>query len=397
MAELCATYVHNWLKSRQEEMLALLERMVRINSHTANKAGVDAVGMVVAGVMADMGFGVERHPRDGVGDNLVALSPAARENRGKGVLFCGHMDTVFPNDGCFEGFRRQGDRVVGPGVADMKGGLVAGIYALRALDAAGLLADMPVAFVFNSDEETGSTESRDLISDLARESALAMVFECAGLSGETCTGRKGRTGYVLRALGRAGHSGNLDAPKASAVLELAHQIIALEALNDLPRGVTVNAGVVRGGLGPNTVAPEAEALVECRYPLAEDGEALREAILALAARPHVPGTRVDVDIRPGRPPMEQGAANRALFAHVARAGRELDLPVVEDYRGGVSDANYIALAGCPVVDGMGPCGARDHSPEEFMLVDSLAARAALAAVAVRRAWDAAGGGGALAV
>ena len=378
-------------------MLALLERIVRINSYTANKGGVDAVGAVLAEVMADMGFAVQVHPRTDVGDNLLCLSPAAAAApRGGGrILLCGHMDTVFPDDGCFDCFERVEaagrSRIVGPGVVDMKGGLVAGIYALRALEAHGLLADLPVAFVFNSDEETGSGQSRELIEDQARRSAFAMVFECAGLGGEACTGRKGKTTFKLRLAGRAGHAGNLDGPKASAVLELAHQIIALEALNAPERGVSVNAGLVHGGVGPNTVAPRAEAVVECRYPLVADGEALEAAVRALAAAPTVRGTAVEVEVVPGRPPMEQTEANRALLAVAARAGAELGVPVLDGFRGGVSDANFIAHAGCPVIDGMGPVGARDHSPEEFMDLSSLAERAAVAAVALRRAWD--GGGG----
>lgn len=380
------------LRGREPEMLALLERLVRINSYTANKAGTDAVADVLAGVMEEMGFSVARHARERVGDNLVALSPAAVADPSRPrVLFSGHMDTVFPDDGSFDCFRREdgreGGRVVGPGVVDMKGGLVTAIHALRALDKAGLLADLPLAFVFNSDEETGSRESRELIEEQARASVLAMVFECAGKGGAVCTGRKGKTTFMVRVSGRAGHAGNLDGPKASAVLELAHQITALEGLNDPGRGVSVNAGLVRGGVGPNIIPPSAEAVVECRYPLATDGEALREAVSALAAAPRVPGTSVDVEIVPGRPPMEQSAANRSLAALVAAAGADLGLSVGQDYRGGISDANYIARAGCPVVDGMGPEGGRDHSPEEFMEVRSLAERAALAAVSVRRAWD----------
>ena len=389
MPDIPAKRIGRWLAEREEEMLSLLERLVRINSHTANKPGVDAVADVLAGVVSDMGFIVRRHPRREAGDNLVAVSPAAAAQapEDRNILFCGHMDTVFPDDGSFDCFRREGDRIVGPGVVDMKGGLVAGIYALRVLDAVGLLGDLPVVFVFNSDEETGSHHSRELIEEQARSAVLAMVFECAGLDGETCTGRKGKTTFALRVTGKAGHAGNLSGPKASAVLELAHQIIALEALNDPGRGISVNAGLVSGGVGPNTVAPHAEAVVECRYPLADDGEALQRAVSELVAAPHVPGTEVEARVVPGRPPMEQTGANRRLLAVVEAAGKELGVPVVEDYRGGVSDANFIAHAGCPVIDGMGPVGARDHSSEEFMVTASLPARAALAAVAVRRAWD----------
>lgn len=382
--------IMNWLAKREDEMLALVERIVRINSYTANKAGTDAVGMVLIEVMQEMGFTVGVHPREDVGDNLVARNAAARDLAPgeKQLLFCGHMDTIFPDDGSFEGFRREGELAIGPGVVDMKGGLVVGIYALKALDHFGLLGDIPVTFVFNSDEETGSYQSRELIMAEAVNSAAAMVFECAGLGGETTTGRKGKTTFRLKVHGRSGHAGNLagQGEKPSAILEMAHQTVALEALNDAERDVSVNVGLVSGGIGPNTIAPLAEAVVECRYRHAEDAERLTAAVTALAQKPHVAGTTVEVEVVPGRPPMEQTEANRGLLEFVRRAGEELDIPVSEDFRGGVSDANYIAHAGCPVIDGLGPVGAGDHSPQEYMVLKSLVQRTALAAVAAHRAW-----------
>lgn len=385
-----AQSILRWTREREPEMLALLERLVRINSYTANKAGTDAVGAVLREVLTGMGFAVQVVPQAEVGDHLVARCPGARKlpPGQRQVLFCGHMDTVFPPGSGFEAFVNEGDRVTGPGVIDMKGGLVAGIYALAALDAHGLLDGMPVAFVFNSDEETGSYHSRELIMAEAGRSAFAFVFECSGPGGETTTGRKGKTTLRVRATGRAGHAGNLGQAKPSAVLELAHKTIALEALNDAARGVSVNVGLVAGGVGPNTVAPHAEATVECRYRTEADGQALVRTALDIAARPCVPGTGVQVEVVPGRPPMEPGPGNRRLLEHVMSAGRELDVPVAEDYRGGVSDANYIAHVGTPVLDGLGPGGERDHSPEEYMITGTLASRAALAAVAARRIWDA---------
>lgn len=390
MPDIPAQSVWNWIMEREQEMLALLERIVRINSHTPNKAGTDAVGDVLRATMRDLGFTVTTAPREEVGDHVIARNAAAARLGAdeRQVLFCGHMDTVFPDDGSFDCFREEGERIVGPGVVDMKGGLVTGIYALAALDAHGLLDDMPVTFVFNSDEETGSYQSRDLIMDEARKSAFAFVFECAGLGGETTTGRKGKTTFKLRFTGRAGHAGSFAGDKPSAVVELARKTLALEALNDAGRGVSVNVGLVSGGIGPNTVAPQAGAVVECRYRTAADGDALVVAVRALADAPETPGTAVELEVVPGRPPMEQGEANRKLLSYVDSAGRELDVPVAEDYRGGVSDANYIAHAGVPVLDGLGPCGDRDHSPDEFMVTGSLARRAALSAVAARRVWDA---------
>lgn len=378
--------IRQFIKEHEQEMLALLERIVLINSYTANKPGVDAVGAVLEEVMTEAGFAVRRDKQSIAGDNLIAEN--ALRASGGGVLLCGHMDTVFPPEDGFNCFRHEGETVIGPGVVDMKGGLVVGIYALKALDAVGLLDDMPVAFVFNSDEEIGSPDSQALIIEEAQKSDLAFVFECAGLDGEIVTARKGKMSFNLKIKGQAGHAGNLQGQKPSAILELAHQTIGLEALNDAEAGISVNAGVVNGGTGPNTVAPSAEAMIECRYKKEADGQRLRDQALKLAASPSVVGTTCHLEVIPGRPTMEKNSGIAKLYDTVARVGAELNIPVHEEARGGVSDANFIAKAGTPVLDGMGPSGARDHSHDEYMLTASLAQRTILAAVAIRRAFEA---------
>jgi glutamate carboxypeptidase len=384
--------VRRWLAEREAEMLALLEELAAVNSYTGNKQGVDAVGRLVRDAAEAAGLRVSREPQADCGDNLVARTPACSRHTGQALL-CGHMDTVFPPEDGFLATRRQGDRLTGPGVADMKGGLVVGLYALRALDAAGALDDLPAAFVFNSDEETGSARSTALIQAEAGRSAFAFVFECGGLGGEVVTGRKGRQGYTLKARGRAGHAGNLKGPKASAILALARKIVALEALNDPAAGLSVNVGTVRGGMGPNTVPDSATAEVDCRFVRAADGDALPGRVREIAERPDAPGTTCSAEPGPGRPAMEPSPANRALLREIQAAGQALDIPVAEEQRGGVSDANTIAACGVPVVDGLGPCGDLDHSHDEYLLTPTLTRRAALAAVALARCWQAARQGG----
>lgn len=382
--------IRQFIMEREQEMFALLERMVRINSHTPNKAGADAVGAVVREVMESMGFSVRVDRQSEVGDNIIAESPACAlaEMADERIMFCGHMDTVFPNDGSFDCFDRQGENIVGPGVIDMKGGLVTGIYALKALNHVGLLGDMPVAFLFNSDEETGSLHSRDLVMAEAKKACLAFVFECSGLNGELVTGRKGKTTFQLEAKGKAGHSGGYKGDKPSAILELAHATIALEKLNDPDSGISLNVGLVKGGIGPNTVAPAASATAECRYVSAEDGDRIRKAVEQIAASPQIPGTSLEVAVIPGRPPMERGPEIATLFEKIRAAGDDLGITVNEEFRGGVSDANYISFAGTPVLDGMGPSGDLDHSPSEYMIADTLASSALLTAVGVRRCFEA---------
>ena len=197
---------------------------------------------------------MERAPHDSVGDTLLARSPACcSTSEGGRILFCGHMDTVFPESlgfDCFEAGTKEGSEIIrGPGVIDMKGGLVVALFALRELRRQGVLDRLPVTFVLNADEEVGSPHSTPVIAAEARQSAFALVFECAGLNGETVTARKGRRGMRLTCHGRAGHVGQAGRDKPSAILELARKIIALEGVNAPERGLTVNVGVVQGGHG----------------------------------------------------------------------------------------------------------------------------------------------------
>ncbi len=375
----------------QAAMLAMLERVVRINSHTPNKAGSDAVGRIFEAELQTLGFVVERVPHTDVGDTLVARSPAAVAPGAGQLLLCGHMDTVFPQSlgfDCFERFKHQGqDAVRGPGVIDMKGGLVVALFAIRALSASGDLEGLPLCFVLNADEEIGSPHSRASILTEARRSACALVFECAGLKGEAVTARKGKRGLRLICQGRAGHVGQAETGKPSAILELAHKIVALEARNAPKRGISVNVGRIEGGTGANTVPESAEALVDCRFVTADDGAALAAACGKIVRESMVPGVRCRLEELGGRPPMEPGPAARELYEIVRVTGEELGLKVPEERRGGVSDANDLAAAGVPVLDGLGPVGDRDHSSEEYMLVESLFTRTRLAAAAMVKAWE----------
>jgi glutamate carboxypeptidase len=268
----------------------------------------------------------------------------------------------------------------------MKGGLVVGLYALRALDAFGLLEGLPVAFIFNSDEEIGSHESAALIQDEAQKSLFALVFECSGMDGGTVTGRKGKRTYGMDLSGRAGHAGNLTGPKPSAIVELAQKTLALEALNNPERGITVNVGRIEGGTGPNTIPGWATAQVDTRYATQADGDALHRAVTGLCAKSGVPGTSCETHIISARPAMEQTPANRELLSMAQTQGGLLGVPVVEEFRGGVSDANLISHAGVPVLDGLGPAGEFDHSHDEYMIVSSLAGRAALTALLTAEAF-----------
>ncbi len=359
-------------------MFALLKEMVCINSGSHNKIGVDAVGRVVTDALAGCGLAVTVVEEEAFGNHLVVRTPCPSTDTG-GVLLAGHMDTVFPADTDFTDYWEDDTRAYGPGVIDMKGGLVAGIFALKALSAIDVLNRVPLVFVLNSDEEVGSTRSLALIRSEASKSACAFVLEAGGLNGEVVTARKGNLSARLTVKGRAGHAAFAGADKASAILEMAHKTLAIEALNDPDRGISANVGTVTAGIGPNTVAEHAEARLDFRFKRPEDGDELKHRLVRISADTRVAGTAATLEIISGRPPMPAGDANQRLYTRAEKIAGRLGIALSPECRPGVSDANAIAQAGIPVLDGMGPIGGRDHSPDEYMLKSSLPQRTLLLA------------------
>jgi glutamate carboxypeptidase len=370
--------LRNYLDDRQGAMFALLQEMVSLNSGSHNKAGVDAVGRVASEALAACGLTVTEIAESQVGNQLIARSPCALTDGGQ-VLLVGHMDTVFAPDSDFQAYREDDMQAYGPGVIDMKGGLVACIFALKSLAAAGMLEKIPLAFVLNSDEEIGSRWSKAVIQSEARRSACAFVLEAGGLNGEVVTARKGNLSARLTVAGRAGHAAFAGADKSSAILEMAHKTLAIEALNDPDRGISANVGTVAGGIGPNTVAAHAEARLDLRFSRPADESALKDHLARIAAENVVTGTSASLEIISGRPPMPASEANRDLYARVENVAGRLGIRIDAEFRPGVSDANFIAQTGTPVIDGLGPVGGRDHSPEEYLLKSSLPQRALLLA------------------
>jgi glutamate carboxypeptidase len=369
-----------------QEMFALLSEIICIQSGSRNKAGVDRMARRIASALDGGGMACRIIPQSGCGDHVVARTAAWRPD-GRQVLITGHMDTVFPADTAFNAYREDAERSYGPGVIDMKGGLVAGIFALKALEAAGALGDIPLTFVFNADEEIGSPYSRDLIEAEARSGAFAFVLEAGGLNGEIVTGRKGSFSIRIHVAGQAGHAAMAPPDKGSAILALARQTIAIEALNAPERGITVNVGRFEGGIGYNTVPGAATAEVDFRFLTEQDAVALGSAVAAIVGKPQAPNTRARFEILSSRPPMPETPEHRRLFETVAAVGRELGVPVKPEFRFGVSDANLIAAEGTPVIDGLGPVGSRDHSEDEYMIRSSLPARTRLLACAIRECWS----------
>ncbi len=376
-----------YLDKTEHEQFRLLEKLILQESHTLDKEGVDLVGKEIENSLRSLELVIEKFPEITHGNHLVFRSKACRQAIQQ-ILLVGHMDTVFAKGSPFNSYREDQDKAYGPGIIDMKGGLVTAIFALKALDSIGLLSQIPLVLLCNSDEETGSTTSKSLIMKEARKSSCALVFECGGLHGEVVTGRKGKAGYTLEVMGKAGHAAFMGGkPKASSILEISHKTIKIEALNDNTNQLVVNVGTSAGGSGPNVVAEHATAKIDTRFLSATQGEFCQQQLKAITEETTITGTHAKLIHTSGRPPMEQTQGNHALYTIFKEQADLLGLPLIDELRSGVSDANTLASCGVPVLDGLGPIGDKDHSEDEYMIKKSLRERCQLAALGILAIWE----------
>ncbi len=368
--------------------LADLATLVGVDCGSYTKGGVDQVGRWTATAFRELGASVEVHPNAELGDTVVASLRGTGRAR---VLVIGHLDTVFePGTVAARPFRVEGGRAYGPGVSDMKSGLLAGLYALRAIRAEwpapdgppGVLPWLPLArltFVANPDEEIGSPASTPLIRLLAADHDAALVLEGARANGDIVSARKGNLSLVLTVHGRAAHAGVEPEKGRNAILEAAHKTIALQALNGRWPGVTCNVGVLRAGTRPNIVADEAVLEVDIRSPTRSALDGAEAAVAGIAAGSTVAGTTCDVVLRGRHWPMERLPGTIALADAAAGLAAALGFELHDAATGGASDANTTAGEGLPTLDGLGPVGGLDHSPGEYVEVGSVADRVALLA------------------
>jgi glutamate carboxypeptidase len=378
--------IQSFLEANEKSMFKCLEELVLIQSGSHNKKGVDTALQNIQRTFEGMDVSTEVVEQPQLGNHLVVRSACPPGSSGQ-ILIVGHTDTVFPVDTDFNWYKADDTKCYGPGVVDMKGGLVVGIFALKALQEIDLLQEVPLAFIFNSDEEIGSRSSLDVIQHEANQSAFAFVLECGGLNGEVVTGRKGNLMVELHVEGKAGHAAFADQSKSSAILEMAHKIIQFESLNDFKRGLTVNVGKVEGGIGPNTISEFCTAQIDFRYVAPEDFQYIESRIIEFTNTTIVKGTHSSVDFVSGRPPMQQKSKNRQLYTIAEKMAGPLGIPIKEQFRFGGSDANFIADLGIPVLDGLGPIGGRDHSDEEYMVKESLLQRTILFAGTLLASWE----------
>jgi glutamate carboxypeptidase len=305
--------------------------------------------------------------------------------RGPRALLIGHLDTVFdPGTAKERPFRVSDGRAYGPGVTDMKSGLLAGLYAILALRAAADDDDdwMPferLVFVANPDEEIGSPASTAIIREAALGSDVAFVLECARANGDIVSSRKGTVDLRLTIRGRAAHAGVEPEKGRSAILEAAHLTIALQALNGRWPGVTCNVGVVKGGTRPNVVSEQAVLEVDLRSPSRAELEMAEAEIRAICAASTVPDVTTTIEEMGRHWPMEKLAASARLVDHAQALARRLGFAVRDAQTGGASDANTTSGLGVPTLDGLGPVGGDDHAPGEYLELDSIVPRVTLLA------------------
>jgi glutamate carboxypeptidase len=360
-----------WLAGERPAMEAALAALVEQGSFTRDPPGVAAVVARLESALARAGLATERIASASFGPHLAFRGPAA----GRPVFLVGHADTVFP-PGTFEGFRREGDRAVGPGAFDMKGGLVVMTHGLLAAARAGLLASLPVAGLVVSDEEVGSPESQPLLAARARGAACALVFESGRTGDLVVTRRKGVASLRVLARGVAAHAGNEPEKGRSAIWALSRFVDRAQALSEPARGLSVNVGTFHGGTTKNTVPERAECEVDLRFETADHGRALADAIRAAAASAALPGTHLEVHRGAWREPLERSEASAALAAEYGRCQLESGLGAGEaPLVGGGSDANTTAAAGVPSIDGLGPRGGGFHTTAEEVDLSSLVPKA----------------------
>ena len=385
-----------WLGSQGDAMLDALREMVDTDGGSYDKAGVDAVGAQVRRFLEREGIPVETVPRERYGDCLKARvegsdvrAARGRGNAGRSVVLMGHRDTVFPRgEPQRRPFRIEDGRAYGPGVADMKAGLVMNMFVLTAFKRFGG-APAPLLGLFTGDEEIGSPEGREVIESVAREARAVFNSEPGRPSGGIVTGRKGGVFSFFEIEGKAAHSGGNFEAGISAIEELARKVQALHAITDLKRGITVNVGLVNGGQSVNTVAPYATGQIDLRYVESHDRDEAMGRIHEIVSRSFVPGTRAKLSIRGEFLPLTQNPASARLFEAYREAAAEGGLDIRGEFSGGCADSGFTAAVGAPTLCAVGPIGGKAHSPEEYLEIGSMVPRAQALARAILRI-DAAG-------
>jgi glutamate carboxypeptidase len=378
--------VLDWLADQREAMLKLLETLVNTDGGSYDKAGVDHVGAHLRTFLEGQGITCETLPNERFGDALRATvaNGAGGAGANSTVVLMGHRDTVFPKgEPTRRPFKIEGGLAYGPGVADMKAGLVMNAFVLSAFKRNGG-APAPLVGLFTSDEEIGSPACRPVIEAEARRARAVFNSEPGRPGNKVVTGRKGGIFSRLQVTGKAAHSGANFGAGISAIEELAQKIIRLHAVTDLDKGTTVNVGVISGGQTVNTVAPWAACELDVRFVTPADRDAAMRKIREIVETSFVPGTSAALEIAGEFLPLVESPHSQKLFQLYAACSEELGTPSPSEFTGGCADSGFAAAVGAPVICAVGPVGGKAHSPEEYLEIDTLVPRAQALALSVMR-------------
>ena len=334
-----------------------LKTIVDINSYTKNKIGVDKVSNIFDNWFSELGFNIQTHIRENIGNHKHYTSP--HQNNSKKLLLLGHLDTVFPPDK-FKNFTEDEEWIYGPGVCDMKGGNIVILEALRELKKQNIeIKNIDILLV--SDEETGSDDSKYLSASIAKDYDYCFVYEAAGVNEEVVTARKGVGTFYIDIEGKAAHAGNCYIEGNDANLEASYKLQELVKLTDLTKGTTVNVGKIDGGIGANTISPHANLVFELRYKISAERDRVLNQIDEIVEQTYVDGTSATLSGGIQRDVMQTTQSSLELIKNIQNIiSKELKY----EERGGVSDANIISSCGVVTLDGFGPFGDGDHTVDE---------------------------------
>jgi glutamate carboxypeptidase len=371
-----------WLREHEKAMFQLLERVVNIDSGSRDKAGVDRVGAIFRDFLERADISVQVFALADHGDCLMGTVSGSGQCNAAHVLLLGHMDTVFSRDSAAQRpYRTDGGLAYGPGVADMKAGLVMNAFIARAFKEIGGNA-APLRLLMTGDEEIASPSSRPIIQQMARGAAAVFNAESGRPNGNVVVARKGMLLIDFEVEGVAAHAGINHAQGASAIGALAHKILCLHALTDPGLGITANVGMISGGVSANTVAPHATGQLDVRFPPQADSEHLKSKVVSIVEGESLAGTRGRVTRNDCVLPLTQTELSRQLFERYVRAASEVGFDVHGEFTGGSADSGLTSAVGAATLCATGPVGGLVHTPGEYCRIDTMVPRAQAIALTI---------------
>ncbi len=372
------TGVEAYTRERLSQYIEELRELCSIDSYSYHKPGLDEMALFLAARMRGLGMYATIIERESWGNDLLGT---LHGNGGGNVLLLGHMDTVYPvGIAAARPVQIEGDIIYGPGVSDMKGCILSGIYAIEALLSMNYHAFGEIRFLCVSDEEINIRHCQDVMQIACENAKGALVLEAARSNGDIVSARKGHTWYRLTANGRSAHAGVEPEKGRNAVIEMAHQILQFQNLNGWREGITINAGVISGGTLPNVVPDFAQAQFDLRFLHDEDRIATEQRFHEMLEQKRIASVEMTLECAPDmKAPMVLTSESQKLAHQAQHIANLLGFSINHVLTGGASDASYATKYGVPALDGLGPIGGRDHSPDEYLVLSSVALRVALLA------------------